>query len=207
MSVAPFYTETSKFKIPDKYLAPNLCIGCGVCDNGNVDGSSTGMIDTGKDIDWFGVVYICKNCIKEMAQVFGLLTADDYEDIANKLAQNELELTVLQRDNHNLRQIVDGYKALNLSHSDSIGATISRLESHPSVSDERTTTESSETKEAEESDGDIVSEILNSGTDASESRTDESSSSEGPADVLSVTSNDDSDSKFLDEQSLYSYWY
>jgi len=184
-----------KFKVGEYYQAPNICIGCGTTDNGNTEGKSFGMVDLGRDIDWYGVCYICYNCIRELAAVAGLISPGDYEDIANRLASRELQVTQLTVENEHLRRIVDGYSSLSLSnfgHDDSDGTD---LEDTPSLGEETSPDESEDIS----SDGDKLPEEASGGTNDEESRTDELSSVEESSDVLSTSSDDDSDSKFLDE--------
>jgi hypothetical protein len=70
----PAYLEMlrmSKYRIlPVPDVNPAKCANCGACKN---DGR--GYVDFGLQVDWYGVVYLCTECLRDIAEKAGLFRA------------------------------------------------------------------------------------------------------------------------------------
>jgi hypothetical protein len=77
----PDYLEMlrmSKYTIEDvPYFIPGKCCNCGASKN---DGRR--YINIGLELEWYGFVYFCGECLKDIANTFGLF--DDLNELATK---------------------------------------------------------------------------------------------------------------------------
>lgn len=101
--VDPDYLEMlrmSKFRplaVPD--VQPGKCCNCGSSKN---DGR--GYIDVGLHIEWYGAVFFCKHCLKELATAMGL-----FEQLETQLAEALAKLNLgndLQKKGEELHETV-----------------------------------------------------------------------------------------------------
>jgi hypothetical protein len=92
------------------YAAPGTCFVCNR--HGNSD--ELGMIDTQKDVDWIGVIYICSFCILEMAEQYG--AASPSAQLNNLAAQEatQAQLYAVRERLAKAEGILDGMGALHL---------------------------------------------------------------------------------------------
>jgi transcription elongation factor Elf1 len=78
-----------KFKIlPAPAALPTKCIACGC--------STKPVVDFACDIDWYGAVYFCEDCIVEAARMFGMVSTEQYNkvfDEAQRLNSNMKDAT------------------------------------------------------------------------------------------------------------------
>lgn len=92
---------SSRFRILDQpYSLPSKCSFCGI--GHNEDGKRQ-FIDTGLDLDWYGVVYICSTCFIEIAQTLGFLSPQQYTHVADAGIEAEVENRGLKVENDALR--------------------------------------------------------------------------------------------------------
>lgn len=157
------------YQLATVYASPNACVACSKTDNG-VDGRYTddkpGMADLGRDIDWYGVVYLCRDCAFQIAAIWGGKTPKEYAADLIALGQANEECARLRKENLALKKVVDGYIELgNLVTGDftaSLRANLQAASDHPVADPNPGTqeptkiTESSDTNE--EDDGSRVSE-------------------------------------------------
>lgn len=174
----------AKYQIPVTYLSPNECIGCLKTQN-----DAPGMADLGRDIDWYGVPYICKDCAIEVASLFGAVSPIIYETLKREFELVTRERDELARDNSALRKIIDGYNSL----SDSSRTLPQSSPSIPDAGYFNVLGEESGTSEPPEVAADAtdggedersgVPESVDGEQGSGDSETDESSDIEGPSDV------------------------
>lgn len=73
--------ELSRFKPLDHLpLSPGVCLIC--------SGSVGPFIDTSRQLDFEGAVYICQGCIKEMAAQLGLNFVINAEEVENQVVES-----------------------------------------------------------------------------------------------------------------------
>lgn len=86
----PDYLEMlrmSKYTIEDvPYFAPGKCANCGASKN---DGRR--YINIGLDLEWYGFVYFCGECIKDIANTMGL-----FDNLSKQLYEKEGEIAILR---------------------------------------------------------------------------------------------------------------
>lgn len=149
------------------YVAPGICVTCGR--HGNSD--ERGMVDTGVDQDYYGVIYVCSMCVLEMAEQYGAASPATQ---LNNLAATELLERTLQETKNRLakaERILDGIGGLHLLDAD-LPSTSDSIEPVVEVVEE----------EADESAG-PVSDSVDPG-EALQSAIDEPSAIEGPDDFF-----------------------
>lgn len=174
----------AKYQIPTgDYKDPNTCIGCLKTDN------VVGMADLGRDIDWYGVPYLCKDCSIEVASLWGAVHPDVYNTLRNQYERVANEREKLARDNSALRKIIDGYDSLS-SPSGTIpspGISVPDAGYFDVIGEESGTSESPEANEVSADGGEDersgVSESLDGEQGSGDSETDESVDIERPSDV------------------------
>lgn len=81
----------SKVKLVDTpYYKPGKCCNCGSSRT-----NDRKYIDIGLDLDWYGIVYFCTFCIREIANVAGLFK--HYEDTLARIQKDDSRVEQLQR--------------------------------------------------------------------------------------------------------------
>lgn len=92
--------------------SPGTCVVCGTPGD-----SDSKFVDFGFDIDFYGVVYFCEVCIKEVMHVLDFVPTELYEDICNDLfiAGNRIE--DLEVENRNLKNAIRSLRDLDLVDS------------------------------------------------------------------------------------------
>ena len=71
--------------------SPNLCLLCN-CPKGD---AHEGVVSTGKSIDHEGALELCKNCVLEMASLFGAVTADKVDPLRTRNRQLGMQIAAL----------------------------------------------------------------------------------------------------------------
>lgn len=92
MTVSP----QSRIKILDApILAPGTCCLCG-----SAGGDSRKFIDFGKQLDWYGAVYFCSECINECVMATGYVKASLFNQIdqENQKLIREMEELLLRHE-------------------------------------------------------------------------------------------------------------
>lgn len=139
-----------------------------------------GLLDTGFDAEFYGVVYICHDCFRNMADVMGYLGPEERQTLVNEVGQTALENAQLQSTIVNLEKILDGYRGLSSIAS---GSNVS-LNVESSASD--TVPINSESVD-EISDGSGAPEDSSSGEGYGDSEVDESVNLEESGGIPSIT--------------------
>lgn len=110
MEVQP-NAKVTVHKVPP--AAPGKCVVCGF--SGDVEESRT-FIDFGFDIDYYGVVYFCSDCIVEIVNAIGFVSEDQYQRIANENADLIERMAVLVRERDSatnaLRTYLNGHPGI-----------------------------------------------------------------------------------------------
>jgi hypothetical protein len=89
---------------------PAKCVICGT--PGDKDSK---FIDTGWDIDFYGVVYFCMNCIVEAASVLDFVPVDQLLLVKDKLEQEEFKREALEKENEELRNAINSLNRAGFS--------------------------------------------------------------------------------------------
>lgn len=139
--------------------SPGTCVLCGT----SGDEKRT-FIDFGKQLDWYGAIYFCNECIREVSLAIGYIPVDGFDQLHNDYRKLSIEYD----------QLVERYKVVK-------GAMGSLLADSDVVDDSSISDISSVEKPAEL----VESNVQSAGRTK---KTDESSSSEGSDDLF-----DDSD--------------
>lgn len=82
---------TSRFSIHEKPIsAPGVCAVCK-----SAGGDRRHFVDFGMQLDWYGAVYFCSECIVELSQAVGYVPRVKYVEAENKalIYGTELEVT------------------------------------------------------------------------------------------------------------------
>lgn len=71
----------SRLKVLDNpVLAPGICCLCGSAGDGKRK-----FIDFGKQLDWFGAVYFCTECFREVAEASDFVPVADFDKLHDEL--------------------------------------------------------------------------------------------------------------------------
>lgn len=87
-------------------MAPGKCVICGTSGN-----SESQFIDTGWDIDFYGVVYFCLNCIREAAAVLSMMPVENYEALVNSYNELDFKYSALSDENESLRNVISSLRS------------------------------------------------------------------------------------------------
>lgn len=104
----------NKFQVVTRPAAQPGC--CYICRNGNADW----YLDTGAYEEFFGVVYICNNCIAQLAITVGYFTPEQRVEFEEKIMQLENELGESTARIYGMEQIINGYTALGFHYSSDV---------------------------------------------------------------------------------------
>lgn len=163
-----------RFSINNGILAlPAVCI-CGA------QPDDRGFLDIGFDAVEHGVIYICPDCFRNMADVMGYLAPEVKTALESQLSDDQLTIARLQSTIVNLEAILDGFR--NLGNVSSFSVTNPRVESSPA--DEVPVNSESVEQNA---DGSGTPEDSSSGEGHGDSETDESPILQEPDGVSGTT--------------------
>lgn len=95
-------------------MSPGKCVICGTSGN-----KETQFIDTGWDIDFYGVVYFCMDCIKEAAAVLSMVPTEKLSEALETLGQEQFMREALQEENEGLRDVISRLTSSGFSIGDS----------------------------------------------------------------------------------------
>jgi len=85
-------------------VAPGKCVVCGhTGTNDTGDPQEVLFFDFSFDIDYYGRVYFCTQCMVQMMGSLGFITPTQAEQLRDKVAEQESELIVLRDQNERLR--------------------------------------------------------------------------------------------------------
>lgn len=88
-------TPQSRIQVLDAPIAaPGVCSMCG-----SAGGDGRKFLDYGKQLDWYGAVYFCSECIKEFAQAADFIPVEAFNSQAIELANLQITYDQLVRRN------------------------------------------------------------------------------------------------------------
>jgi hypothetical protein len=147
-------------------LAPGVCALCGSSGDGQRK-----FIDFGKQLDWFGAVYLCTECIREVAEASGYIPVASFDQLHTEYRELQIKCD----------QLVAKYKPFEeaIEHVMESRNSMSNL----GIEHLRSNVDNFETS------GDAISDISESG--GGESSSDESIDVEGSDDLFDSSDFDD----------------
>ena len=100
----------SKYQITcgTSLVFPHKCV-CGNPGNGDKDKA---FVDTGLDIDYYGAVYICKDCFVEMASGFGFFREEIKVALEKQLDDLNAMIEVADEENRKLKNALGDLKSV-----------------------------------------------------------------------------------------------
>lgn len=123
-------------------IAPGKCAGCGKFSNDD-------FLDFGLEVEFYGVVYLCRECLVEAAIVFEYRPAEHYDRMANELAAVKAQLNMaLDReeamknalasiDTSHLRPRLDSFSFVTVEANEYEGHPNDPIDARESGSDEQ----------------------------------------------------------------------
>lgn len=82
---------------------------CGICGKGQ---SEEGFADTQLDFEFWGRLIFCKDCVAEIASVFGFISSVDYEDLLGEKDLAQLQFHGANDKIIELEKVIDGFTNL-----------------------------------------------------------------------------------------------
>lgn len=105
MNVVTAINVSGRFHVLDQpYAAPSKCAFCSL---GHSQDGTVQFIDTTLDLDYYGVVYICSNCLTEISRSLGYIPPAMWEEIVKSSTDTLIENERLQAENDGLRSAVN----------------------------------------------------------------------------------------------------
>lgn len=90
----------SRFSIHDiARLAPGICFICG-----SDGGDDRKFVDFGKQFKWYGAVYFCSHCIREVAEAVGFFPAEVMQLLVVANEEFSKENAILKKEHGDLRE-------------------------------------------------------------------------------------------------------
>lgn len=133
--------------------SPGKCVICGNC--GDKDSK---FIDFGFDIDFYGVVYFCKDCINQVLTILMYVPIEELEKVVSEKIEVQFKLEALEAQNKELLSVIDslqrhGFAApvTDPEQSDVVAPVPEEPETTEPTSRKTTATKSRSTKQANES--------------------------------------------------------
>lgn len=85
---------------------PGKCVVCGTTSR------DISYVDFGFDLDFYGVVYFCSNCITEVAMLLNYIPPAQWQELTDSLGDVVAENTELQQRNGELKHAIDSLSRL-----------------------------------------------------------------------------------------------
>lgn len=96
---------SGRFHVLDQpYSAPSKCAFCGL---GHNNDGEVRFIDTTLDLDFYGVVYICSNCLNEIAESLGYISNDKWIGLKYEREAIHDENEIVRAENDGLRSALN----------------------------------------------------------------------------------------------------
>lgn len=76
---------SEKYKLTSSPVLPGRCVGCGKSASGKEE-----FLDTACSVDYYGAIYFCLNCAKEIGRTLGMDFVDEVQE-ENALLKAELD--------------------------------------------------------------------------------------------------------------------
>lgn len=117
---------SGRFHVLDQpYASPSKCAFCSL--GHNQDGTVQ-FIDTTLDLDFYGVVYICSNCLTEIANSLGYIAPERYVELRQSYQDIYDENDRLAAENSGLRDAVNILTGHRCSNAPTINPDILKAE-------------------------------------------------------------------------------
>jgi hypothetical protein len=91
---------------------PGKCAICGYAGAGTDGQPRRSFLDIGLDVDYYGAVIFCEQCVVDLVLPLGFHAPEAYDAIVAKLQHATLMLSRMQNDNTHLRAIVSSGASL-----------------------------------------------------------------------------------------------
>jgi hypothetical protein len=89
-------------------LAPGTCSLCG-----SADGNDRKFIDFGKQLDWYGAVYFCSECMREVSEAIGYIPVDNFDRLHDSYRELTVKFDQLETSHGALK---DAFRSLLAGH-------------------------------------------------------------------------------------------
>lgn len=135
-------------------LAPGTCLLCGTS---GVDDRK--FVDFGKQVDWYGAVYLCSECIEEVARAIGFIPVAEFDNlrVAYKALENQKDLSDARYAGvvSALDTLFANYRSSGLSTDDILGPSLAteNKSGGPIVTNEESIVREPETNESVDVEG------------------------------------------------------
>jgi hypothetical protein len=106
MSLTKAYLPESVSKLTIEFApisTPGVCGSCGISE------SKDGFVNTGLDFEFWGTLIFCRNCVSEMASIYGLISPEVAEDYQLEKDLLIKEVEVLREALTSSKGIIDGF--------------------------------------------------------------------------------------------------
>ena len=107
--------------------APGQCCLCGCAGDGKRK-----FIDFGKQLDWFGTVYFCTECIRDVALASGFIPVASFDELHTKYRELLIKYSALESEHKvvddAIRSVIGGDYRVNPSPDDSFNSVREALE-------------------------------------------------------------------------------
>lgn len=144
-------------------LPPGVCSLCGT--SGHEDKRK--FIDFGKQLDWYGAVYFCSECIKEVSEAIGFIPVAGFNILHDRYRALNIKYDQLLKENQALKDAFANILAPHPSTDDvniDNGITVLSVEESESV-DESAISDAGREQETSESDSFAGSDDLHDSSD------------------------------------------
>jgi hypothetical protein len=132
-------------------LAPGNCSLCG-----SSGGDDRQFIDIGKQLDWYGAVYFCSHCFREMSQGIGYIPVASFDKLHEDYRQLQIKYDQLEQTNGALKNamasVLSCSGTVDSSVSDPVSAIVPSEEPNLAESEESNGSDSEATGSIAESE-------------------------------------------------------
>lgn len=96
---------------------PGSCFHCG-------SGSRESYIDCGMSVEFVGAIYLCCECVAEMARMYGYMTPEEVKTMVNQVERLKTDVYEYKRQLDGMEMVVNGFTlARGTGGIDSIGSS------------------------------------------------------------------------------------
>lgn len=91
-------------RIPAPIASPGQCMICGKNEHPKGFAATDNL-----DIEFYGTIYFCADCVGDYARVFGFVSEEKVEELKQEVSRQAEELSLLRRSLVNLENVLDAY--------------------------------------------------------------------------------------------------
>lgn len=92
-------------------MTPHACAGCGNNPRDEDNEPVANAFAEGVDIDWGGSLYICRDCVRVLAELYGYIVPREAEELRARVEELEEVESAFEEYRNKVKVLINGNKA------------------------------------------------------------------------------------------------